>query len=92
MAQQTEWVKDPNAVLDWVFDWSQWLALGETISSISVFATAGLTINSSTHTTTQATAWISGGNVGRLYQLTARITTSAGRTDDRSISIRVRTR
>jgi hypothetical protein len=36
--------------------------------------------------------WLSGGTVGERYTVTTRITTSAGRTDDRSIEIWVRQR
>lgn len=81
--------KDPNAVLDWVWDWNEWLDDGETISTSSFIVTVGITVNSTSHTTKTATVWLSGGTAGQVYQVTNRIVTSAGRTDDRSITIRV---
>jgi hypothetical protein len=96
-------VKDPNAVLDYKFDWkaltngsgpSDWLAAGETISTITITAASGLTVNSSsiTDTSTSATVWLSGGTAGTEYTLACKITTSAGRTDERTITISVRDR
>lgn len=81
--------KDPDAVLDWVWDWNEWLEVGETISTSDFFTTVGLVIDSDTKTTKTATVWLSGGSAGQVYQVTNRITTTSGRTDDRSITIRV---
>jgi len=47
---QSEWIKDPNAVLDYKFDWyaltngtgtSDWLAAGETITNAFTVAVVG---------------------------------------------------
>lgn len=92
MAQTTEFIKDPDAVLDWHFDWLAWLQLGETISSSTFLVTAGLTVDSTSNTLTNATVWLSGGSPGQPYRVTNRITTNQGRTDDRSITIRVKDR
>lgn len=81
--------KDPDAVLDWVWDWNEWLDEGETIVSSEFITTVGLVIDSIGNTTKTATVWLSGGTAGQVYQVTNRITTTAGRTDDRSITIRV---
>lgn len=84
------WIKDPDAVLDYRFDWSAWLATGETIStSIFVIAPTGLTAASNTHDGTSSTVWLTGGVAGTDYVVTNRVTTSAARTDDRSIRVRV---
>ena len=37
-------------------------------------------------------AWISGGTAGTTYRVTCRIVTAGGRTDDRSIFIKVKER
>lgn len=87
-----DWVKDPDAVLDWKFDWSSWLAATETISSSVMVVSAGITLDSQSNTTTTATAWISGGTPGQPYRLSNKITTNQGRTDERSITIRVQNR
>jgi len=85
----TDHKKDPDAVLDWVWDWNEWLDEGETITTSTFVVTVGLTVDSETNTTKTATVWLSGGTAGQVYQVTNRITTSGGRTDDRSITIRV---
>lgn len=88
----TTWEKDPDAVLDWVWDWSDWLAPGETISVSDFTVSAGLDLDSDSNTLASATAWLSGGVPGTPYLVANRITTSAGRTDERSITIRVKNR
>ena len=85
----TDHKKDPDAILDWVWDWNEWLDDGETITNSQFITTVGLTIDSIANTTKTATVWLSGGTAGQVYQVTNRITTTAGRTDDRSITIRV---
>jgi len=85
-------IKDPNAVLDYGFDWSAWLATGEIISSSTWTIPAGITKDSDINTTTTTTAWLSGGTVGTTYTLVNRVVTSAGRTEDRSVDILVRER
>lgn len=81
--------KDPDARLDWVWDWNEWLDEGETIEESTFIASVGITIDDSSVTTKTATVWLSGGTAGQVYQVTNRISTTAGRIDDRSITIRV---
>lgn len=82
--------KDPNAVLDYTFDWGPWLApLLDTIVSVVWVPGEGLTIGSTSFTPTTATAFVSGGVEGTTPSLTCRITTAGGRTDDRSISLKI---
>lgn len=91
-------VKDPQAVLDYKFDWqpdaNPWLAVGETITTRTVTVPAGLTKNSDTLTdsATSVTAWLSGGTTGVDYSVTCHIVTSQGREDDRTMIIVVRHR
>lgn len=82
-------IKDPSAQLDWQFNWSDWLDAGETILSASFIVDDGLTVDSTGHDDTVATVWVSGGTAGNVYRVTSRVMTSADRTDDRSINIRV---
>lgn len=90
----TDYVKDPASILDFSFDWSDWLDNGETISLSVMEATTGLTIDSTTASLTSTTAWLSGGTSGRTYTLTNRITTNhvPARVDERSVTIRVTNR
>lgn len=87
-----DWTKDSDAVLDWKFDWSLWLATSEIITASVMSATTGITIDSNSFTNTVATVWLSGGTPGIPYTVANRITTNQGRTDERSITIRVANR
>ena len=82
-------LKDPSAVLDYAFDWTEWLATGETITDHTITADTGVTVDSSTEDTGKVTVWLSGGTAGINYKVTCLITTSAGRTDPRTIWIKV---
>ena len=86
---EAAFTKDPQAVLDYVFDWTEWLATSETISTSTWTVTPGLTLDTSSNTIVTATAWISGGTPGIPYSVTNKIVTNQGRTDERSITIRV---
>lgn len=88
----TQFHKDPDAVLDYQFDWSPWLAAGETITSKTVTVDDGLTLDSSSDDDTIVTVWLSGGTDRAVYKVACLITTSAGRTDERTMSIRVSNR
>ena len=100
-------VKDPEAVLDYSFDWSNWLdstsTPKETISTQTVTVPTGLTLDTSSitdgtndagtsMTDSVVQAWISGGTVGTTYRVECLIVTTAGRTDERSLWITVQER
>lgn len=100
---ERRFVKDPDAVLDYRFDWkaltngtgdSDWLQSGETIATRTVTVEDGLTKDSDAlaDTNTSVLVWLSGGEVGESYDVTCRIVTSAGRQDDRTIQIIVEER
>ena len=80
--------KDPAERLDYVFDWSLWLA-DDTISSSVMTVDAGLTKVSDTNSTTTATVWLSGGTLGRTYEIVNRIVTAGGRIGERTITITI---
>lgn len=83
--------KDPDAVLDYVFDWSAWLADGETILTHQVTVEAGdAVIDSTSQTTDTVVAWLSGGTLGTDVELRCRVTTTEGRIDDRTIVVLIR--
>ena len=81
-------VKDPDAVLDYEWDWAAWLGT-DTIASHTVTAATGLTVDTSEATTTAVTAWLSGGTVGQTYSVTCHVVTAAGREDDRTVTVTV---
>ena len=82
-------LKDPSAVLDYVFDWTGWLAAGETITDHTITADTGITVDSSTESDGKVTVWLSGGTAGINYKVACLVETSAGRTDERTLWIRV---
>lgn len=81
-----EFDKDPQAILDYEVDWTAWLGT-DTISDSSWSAPVGITIVTTSNTTTTAKVWLSGGTVGERYNVTNEIETVGGRTDDRTITI-----
>ena len=99
-----EYTKDPDAVLDYVFDWApltngtagatDWLAASETIVSTVITPETGITedSNSITDSSTTVTVWLSGGTAGTDYNVACAIVTSDGREDERTITIVVRER
>lgn len=84
--------KDPDATLDYIWDWTAWLAENETISSVTWIVPDGITEDTTTNDDTTATIWLSGGTAQTTYPVTCRITTNQGRTDDRTKAIRVKER
>ena len=91
-AMPSKFIKDPSAVLDYVFDWSAWLTTGETISTHTVTVTTGITVASSAISGGNVIAWLSGGTDGTVYYVTCRIVTSASRTDERTVTVHVANR
>lgn len=94
---KTFW-KDPDAVLDFEFDWAaltngtgsaDWLESGETISTRTVTEDSGITVDSDAivNSATGVVVWLSGGTAGNSYKVTCHITTSSGREDDRTILV-----
>lgn len=81
-------LKDPNATLDYVINWTSWLA-GDTIASSAHTVPTGLTLVSESETTTHTTVWVSGGTAGQKYEIICRITTAAGRIEDRTIELKI---
>jgi len=88
----SRFIKDPDAVLDYQWDWSAWLASGETITAAEIIADTGITVVDDSKTDTTVTARLSGGTLDELYKVTCRITTNQSRVDDRTITIRVKHR
>ena len=82
-----KFIKDPDAVLDYEIDWSDWLVT-DTISASTWTADTGLTVDSDSFTDTATTVWLSGGVVGTSYEVVNHIATASGREDDRTIVIK----
>lgn len=85
-----EVTKDPDAEqYDIGCDWSAWLG-ADTIVNSEWIAVAGITISSDSSDATTTTAYLTGGTAGSVYDLVNRITTAAGRVDDRTIRVHVK--
>jgi hypothetical protein len=82
-------VKDPQAILDYSVDWTNWLD-SDTISAVAWVVPAGIINPAISNTTKTATIWLSSGTVGNSYDIICRITTTGGRTDERTITVSVR--
>jgi len=86
------YIKDPDAFLDYGFDWSEWLESGEIIATSTWIAPDGITKGADTYSDDATSVWMSGGAVGCDYVVVNRVTTNQSRQDDRSITIKVRNR
>lgn len=83
--------KDPDAVLDYPFDWTPWLDdSADTILSVSFVTTGGLVVDSHTFTDKMVIAWVSGGTVRKRATVTCRINTVGGRTEDRTLHFTIK--
>lgn len=86
----TPFIHDPNAKLDYPFDWSIYLG-GDTISASNFSANdPGIVIESDEFDDTSATVWLSGGTVDKRYAITNHVTTVGGREDDWTIYILIK--
>lgn len=100
----TTYIKDSAAVLDYMFDWSDDLDDGETIVDAEVTVAGGGLVKDSqlvtdgtnrageTVTSAAVVVWLSDGDTGDEGTATCQITTSAGRIDERTMTIKVRER
>ena len=88
------YIHDPDAVLDYGFDWTtdDWLDDGETIATSTWTVPTGITKVDQSNTGTITAIWISGGTDGQFYRVINHIVTSEGREDDRSFFLRVKDR
>lgn len=80
--------KDPAAILDYGWDWSDWLD-SDTISSSSWTVPAGITKQSDTNSSTKTTIWLVGGTLGETYSCVNTIVTAGGRQDDRTLIVKM---
>lgn len=85
--------KDPDAVLDYSFDFGPWLTpLNDTIDSADFILETPLLEEIRVVEPLTAVVWIKGGIPGQTHRATCRITTAAGRVDDRSIFLKIKQR
>lgn len=81
-----QFVKDPDAILDYAIDWTSWLN-DDTISTVTWTVPSGITKTAQSNNASVSTIWLSGGTSGVEYSVTCRIVTAGARTDERTIKI-----
>lgn len=87
------WIaKDPSAILDYPMDWTDWLQDAEIITASQWTVPTGLTAANPAYSTKATTVWLSSGIPGEVYTVVNRISTSEGRTDERSFRVKVKNR
>lgn len=92
--------KDPDSLLDYEIDWSNFLSDpdGNVVDSLiasSFIPGAGITVRldpPATFTSTKTRVWIEGGTEGSQYDIVNRIRTSDGRIEDRFFRIKIKSR
>lgn len=83
--------KDPQSVLDYYIDWSDWMTAGDSISTSSWDVSPDtLTEGAAIDSGNLRGVWLSGGTVGVRYRVTNTIVTAQGRTEQQSLWIVVR--
>ncbi len=81
--------KDPDAVKDWYWDWSDWLTDGDSVASFIATPETGLEVDSSVQDANGVRVVLSGGTDGDLLDVTVEITTVAGFKDHRTVTFEV---
>jgi len=81
--------KDPNSILDYGFNWTKWLDR-DTLNSSTWIVPTGITEVSNNYSGQITAIWLSGGTLGEVYKIVNRITTVGGRTDDRTLVLKIR--
>lgn len=89
-------LKDPAAVVDYAVDWQSAYLAGQTISqsdwSVVPEEPGGIAIAVVATAAGRSVATLVGGQRGHSYRLTNRVTLSDGRSDERSLDVRVEDR
>lgn len=81
--------KDPSAVLDYTFDWTDWLTdITDTIATATC-SVDGATLDRQAVVGNLVAAWVSGGDEFTTARVTCQIVTAGGRTDERSIYLNI---
>ena len=85
-------LRDPDSTLDYTIEWADWIPPGDSLASVSMSCSPTPTIISSTTppavSGTRVVVWLTGGVAGTVYSLLCRVTTTGGRTDERTVQVR----
>ena len=89
-------LKDPAASIDYAIDWAVGYLDGQTIASsdwaVAPAEAGGVAVAATLTAPGRAGATLTGGMRGHLYRVTNRVILSDGRTDERTLDLRVEDR
>lgn len=85
-------IKDPQAVLDYFWDWSEWLKPNELIEEYEIIPPSTITVESHTQLEGIVRTWLSGGTINQNAPVVCRISTNQNRIDERTIELIIRDR
>jgi hypothetical protein len=94
------WIrKDPTAQLVYSMDWTEWLPTGDTLSAVTYTLQVRsndpaplVKVSSGVQSNTITYVELSGGNVGKIYTITAYVTTVDGLKDSRTFRVKIENR
>lgn len=87
--------KDPSDILDYAWDFTEWLANeGDTISGHDIVIESGTITEAqaSVESNGKVVAWLQGGTIGETAVVTCRITTVGNRQLDRSAQFHIKSK
>ena len=91
-------IKDPDAILPYGLNWTDWIISGDSVTEASWTITSPsgdadpIVVDSSSVAANVTTAILSGGTAGNSYSLTCHITTANSYEEDRTIFIQCQQR
>jgi hypothetical protein len=92
----TIFVKDPGAAIDYAVDWSAGYLAGQTVAESAWTAApaeaGGLAVEASAMLPGKTVVTLAGGIAGHLYRITNKVRFSDGRSDERTLVVRVEER
>ena len=77
----------PSEDFNYTFNWATRLGNATISTSTWAISPTGPTLDNQSNTTTTATTYVSGCTKGEVYRLTNTVTTSAGTTEQQSITL-----
>ena len=90
------YLKDPQSRIDYSIDWGSGYLDGQSLAASQWAVTPqepdGIAVDEATFDLTRTAATVEGGVVGHVYSVSNRVTFSDGRSDERSITLRVERR
>lgn len=92
MKVEKTFIKDPDAKLDYGFDWTNWIDGTDTITNTSWTVPTGIINDNTDLQGAIAIIWLSGGTLDDTYNITCKITTANGRIDERTFAITIQNR